>query len=170
LKKTLGRKLLSSTELETTLFEIEACVNSRPLTFVSDVMDDFDVITPSQVITDRTSLLTTPSSAEDDSADAVDFRERRVLCDARVKAFWDKWTDLYLRELPVARAARASAGGGVKCGDLVLMEEPAPRARWPLGRIKTVHPGRDGVIRTVDVMTRSGVVTRPLKKLRLLEL
>ena len=36
LKKTLGKHVLTKVELETLLVEVEACVNSRPLTFVSD--------------------------------------------------------------------------------------------------------------------------------------
>jgi hypothetical protein len=36
LKKTLGRRCPTRAELETTLCEIEACFNSRPLTFLGD--------------------------------------------------------------------------------------------------------------------------------------
>ena len=36
LRKSLGQRSLSKTELETVLAEVEACVNSRPLTFVGD--------------------------------------------------------------------------------------------------------------------------------------
>ncbi|XP_043195478.1 uncharacterized protein LOC122366890 [Amphibalanus amphitrite] len=44
LKKTLGRSVLSKVELETLLLEVEAAVNSRPLTFGSDVRDGPGVI------------------------------------------------------------------------------------------------------------------------------
>ena len=36
LKKTLGQRALTVVELNTLLVEVEACINSRPLTFVSD--------------------------------------------------------------------------------------------------------------------------------------
>ena len=36
LKKTIGAHCLTRTELETTIQEVEACINSQPLTFVSD--------------------------------------------------------------------------------------------------------------------------------------
>ena len=39
LKRSLGRRSLTRVELETTLHEIESCVNSRPLTFVGDELD-----------------------------------------------------------------------------------------------------------------------------------
>ncbi|XP_066973185.1 uncharacterized protein [Macrobrachium rosenbergii] len=39
LRKTLGTKTLSRSELETTLHEVEACINSRPLAFVGEEPD-----------------------------------------------------------------------------------------------------------------------------------
>lgn len=42
-------------------------------------------------------------------------------------------------------------------GDIVLINDKAsskvkiPRSRWNIGRILTLHPGRDGTVRSVDV-------------------
>ena len=47
LRKTLGTKSLPRAELETALHEVEACVNSRPLTFLGDETDDVAPLTPS---------------------------------------------------------------------------------------------------------------------------
>ncbi len=46
LKKTLGKKSLTREELDTVLIEVEACVNSRPLTFVGDGPEDRTPLTP----------------------------------------------------------------------------------------------------------------------------
>lgn len=50
LKKCLGSRCLSRTELETVLLEIESCVNSRPITFVGDCVDAVEPLTPSQFL------------------------------------------------------------------------------------------------------------------------
>ena len=48
----------------------------------------------------------------------------------------------------------------IKVGDVVLVIEPdLPRRHWKLGRIEAVYPGRDGLVRVVDVRT-GGVVKR----------
>ena len=49
LKKILGVKFLTKSELETVLIEIESCVNSRPLTYVSTDTNT-EIITPSQFL------------------------------------------------------------------------------------------------------------------------
>jgi hypothetical protein len=51
LKKIVGKSCLSRKALETTLIEVEATVNSRPLTFVGDTLSlyDLEVLTPEWV-------------------------------------------------------------------------------------------------------------------------
>ncbi|XP_076037767.1 uncharacterized protein LOC143023139 [Oratosquilla oratoria] len=53
LKKCLGTRCLTKCELETTLFEVEACINSRPLTYVSDDYDAKNPLTPSHFLIGR---------------------------------------------------------------------------------------------------------------------
>ena len=53
LRKTLGKLTVNKTELETTLIEIEACVNSRPLTFLGDEVDSMQPLTPSHFLIGR---------------------------------------------------------------------------------------------------------------------
>ena len=50
LKKTIGAPCLTRTELETTIQEVESCINSRPLTFVSDEPDDDEPLTPAHFV------------------------------------------------------------------------------------------------------------------------
>ena len=42
----MGKRSLTRVELETTLHEVEACVPSRPLTFVGDELDSGSPLTP----------------------------------------------------------------------------------------------------------------------------
>ena len=41
---------------------------------------------------------------------------------------------------------------------------------WPLGIIQTLHPGKDGIARAATVKTAKGVISRPVQKLRYLEI
>ena len=55
-------------------------------------------------------------------------------------------------------------------GDLVLVvDEKVHHGQWPLGRIVQVHPGKDGIVRSAKIATRSTILTRPITKLCFLE-
>lgn len=50
-------------------------------------------------------------------------------------------------------------------GDLVVLrEDNTIPTRWPLMRISSVHPGKDGVVRVVMLKTSTGLYTRPVSK------
>ena len=53
LKKVLGRAHISLTTLETMVTEIEAILNDRPLTYLSDNTQDPDPLTPSKLLYGR---------------------------------------------------------------------------------------------------------------------
>ena len=53
LKKSLGSRCLTKCELETTLIEVEACVNSRPLSYVDENPDLSNPLTPSHFLISR---------------------------------------------------------------------------------------------------------------------
>ena len=56
-------------------------------------------------------------------------------------------------------------------GSIVLVKEDhMPRLQWPIGVIVSVYPGRDGLIRSVDVKTRRGVINRSVQRLHDLEM
>jgi len=58
----------------------------------------------------------------------------------------------------------------VKVGDVVLLhEENTPRFLWPLGLVIEVKEGRDKLVRTVRVKTKSTVLVRPVSKIVKLE-
>ena len=56
-----------------------------------------------------------------------------------------------------------------KIGDLVLIaDDRCGPGDWLLGRIKDVHPGSDGLIRVVSVLTKNKVINRPMSKISFL--
>ncbi|XP_055522999.1 uncharacterized protein LOC129717178 [Wyeomyia smithii] len=53
LKRTIGMKVLTPDELQTILVQIESCLNSRPLTPLSNDPGDFEVLTPGHFLIQR---------------------------------------------------------------------------------------------------------------------
>ncbi|MEE4247202.1 MAG: hypothetical protein V2I33_17455, partial [Kangiellaceae bacterium] len=168
LRKSIGVRCLKKTELETVLHEIEACVNSRPLTFVGDAVDASSPLTPSHFLIGRTAGF--PADVLDDvEVDAEQLENREKLRRARMKMFWNKWRDSYLRSLP-AVVAKSRERGVLEIGSVVLIRDDGQRKlQWPMGVVEELLPGKDGVVRAVKLRTSSGVVVRPVQRLHHLE-
>ena len=166
LKKSLGRRLLTRAELETSLHEVEACLNSRPLTFVGDEPDDIVPLTPSHFLIGRPAGL--PAGLGDSHFTAVDLIARKDVLDGQLNEFWQRWSEEYVKGLPVCSGPNVQEL--VKVGTVVLVREDGlPRLRWPTGVIQAVFPGKDGLIRAVEVKTARGVFKRPVQRLHILE-
>ena len=52
---------------------------------------------------------------------------------------------------------------------MLIVDENSPRGSWPLGLIQDTNVGRDGLVRSAKIGTRSSVFVRPVTKLVLLE-
>jgi hypothetical protein len=97
------------------------------------------------------------------------YRERWKFVQYLANTFWKRWLKEYLPELQ-KRSKWLNKQVNVKVGDVVLLvEENTPRFLWPLGLVVEVKQGRDGLVRTVKVKTRSTVLVRPISKLVMLE-
>ena len=58
----------------------------------------------------------------------------------------------------------------LQVGSLVLiMDEKVPRGAWPLGLVLETNVGRDGLVRSARLKTKTSVLVRPISKLVLLE-
>ena len=54
--------------------------------------------------------------------------------------------------------------------DIVLvMDESMPRGLWPLARVVEPKIGRDGLVRSVLLQTKSAQLVRPITKIVMLE-
>ena len=169
LRKTVGGNCLARAELETTLHEIEACINSRPLTFVSDDPDQEKPLTPSHFLLGHDSHYLSERSEPAPIETADDARRRFDLRQSVVDKFWVVWSSEYLRNLPPWRGV--SQGHTLREGSVVLVEaDHRPRLQWPLGIITQVFPGKDGLIRTVEVKTSSGKLERSVQRVHDLEI
>ena len=160
LHKVIGGACISFRELSTLLTEVEAIINSRPISYVYDSADEGQAITPSILLCGKDLTQLPPNM--------FDYKFERKLpqtCKLRLKYlekiktyFWTRWTREYLAELTVMHATTRK-GREVrmpKVNDIVLVKEggdtvKVPRHLWRVGRILSVHEGRDGKVRSVDV-------------------
>lgn len=152
LKRTVGERRLSYEELYTTLTQIEAVLNSRPLVPSSNDPSDYTAITPAHFLIGR-EMQTVPEG------DYTQLKENRLsrwqLVQTMLQHFWKRWTAEYLPELQ--NRSKWLKTKVIEVGSLVmLVDSNAPPLQWPLGRIISTHPGKDGVTRVVTVRMANG--------------
>jgi hypothetical protein len=167
LRKILGKALLTYTEMYTVLTDIEAVINSRPLTFIGTDINDGQVITPAHLALGR-SLRTIPDATVGSSTMGP-MSSRFLYRQNLVNRFWRRWLTEYLPHLTI-RQKWFQEKPPLRVGDIVLVsEDNVKRGNWPLAAVEQIQQGKDGLIRTVILRTKSGQRRRPVQKLYLLE-
>ncbi len=151
--------------LETLFCEVESIVNSRPLTkYDSEVRDD-SVLSPNQLLMFSEGPVCFDKIISKSQICNKRYRFIQYLADQ----FWKRWTKLYLPELQ-KRSKWQEKQRSVEVGDIVLLcEENTPRYLWPLARVVEVKLGRDKLVRTVKVKTKTTTLIRPISKIVMLE-
>ena len=70
--------------------------------------------------------------------------------------FWHRWRGEYLHQLSF-RYKWVCEQPAIKIGDVLLIsEDNVSRGKWPMGRVKRLVPGKDGLARTVTLKTQKG--------------
>ncbi|XP_037778187.1 uncharacterized protein LOC119574962 [Penaeus monodon] len=170
LRKTIGVRCLSRIELETTLHEVEVCVNSRPLTFVGDEPDVSNPLTPSHFLIGRNAGFQLDISDQPSYVTRQDLIIRESVRQQQLDKFWKLWSNDYLRNLPPVVKGFVQNCNVQKGAVVLVREDHVPRLKWPLGVVTEVFPGNDNIIRSVRVKTDKGTVNRPVQKLHDLEM
>lgn len=137
-----------------------------PTTVVLDDPNDLEPLSPSHLL-----MLRAGGDLGSISLDKSDLysrkRWRQVQYHANV--FWRRWNREYLPSLqhPSKLARRQT---NVKIGDVVLaVDETIPRNTWLVGRIIEAYMGKDQLVWSAKVKTKSRTLVRPTTKLCLLE-
>ncbi|XP_062537976.1 uncharacterized protein LOC134206287 [Armigeres subalbatus] len=162
LKRTLGTSIVTPDEFSTLLSQIEACLNSRPLTPVSNDPTDLDILTPGHFLIHRPMTAVLEPSLKDLKESSLS-RWQRVQCYLQI--IWRKWSTSYLSDLQ-NRTKWIVEKKNLAVDTMVLLkDENQPPLRWPLGRIVEIHHGNDGNVRVVKVRTQDGLYTRAVSKI-----
>ena len=162
----MKHQVLTDQQLLTLLTEVEGIINSRPLTHVSEDPKDIEALTPNHILLGKHRNWT--SLRDIDEKDVTSRRKYRQV-QAFAKIFWDRWVKEYLPSL-TRRAKWRCKKPNFKVGELVILQDDNyKRGKWPLARIINVMPGKDNVVRVVQVRTKDGEYVRPISKLYKLE-
>ena len=161
LRRIVGEVKLTYEELTTTLAQIEACLNSRPLTPLPESSDALEVLTPGHFLIGKP-LTALPNPPEVNQPIAL--LRRWHLCQKLASHFWYRWSHEYLTTLNRLSKWQNPARN-LQVGDVVcLRDEPTSPTKWPLARVIEIHPGQDGRVRVVTVRTPKGTYKRPIVK------
>ncbi|GFU38720.1 integrase catalytic domain-containing protein [Trichonephila clavipes] len=164
LKRTLGKAILTYEELLTVLCDCEAVVNSCPLTYVSEDPNDLIPLTPSLFLNGKSSYDTVDLDLSEFSKFQKRIKYRRKL----IHDFRSRFRKEYLGQLRQKRPGKP--GHDFKVGDVVMIEEPSKkRVYWPLGKVISLLPGRDGKVRTLKLKCKNFELIRPIQRVYPLE-
>ncbi|XP_030596228.1 uncharacterized protein LOC115787620 [Archocentrus centrarchus] len=151
LNSVLHQQMLDDDGLHTVMCEVEAILNDRPITKLSDDPNDLEPLTPK------------PFSAEGQTTNAnkEELTRRWKYRHRLVNEFWNRWRREYLQDLRSAHTRQTPNPMQLKTGDLVLIgDDKMPRLTWKTGLITEVFPGRDGLVRSCAVRTSTGTTLR----------
>ena len=164
LKTVYKDRSFTEEALQTFLAEVESTLNSRPLTSISDDMDDYQALTPNHFLLGRSSPILPVSNIEEKE---INSRKRAV--QAATEMYWKRWRQEYLFTLS-RREKWNKVTRNFKPGDLVVVtDKNVIRSHWKLSRVIAVFPGKDDVVRIVGIKTVNGTCKRPSAPLVLLE-
>ncbi|XP_030841811.1 uncharacterized protein LOC115924133 [Strongylocentrotus purpuratus] len=155
----------SDEQLQTLMCEIEAIINSRPLTRASEDPNDLNIITPNHLLQFKTTSSPPPGRFTDkDLYSSKRWRQMQYLADI----FWKRWVREYLPALQ-QRQKWLQPQRSLKVGDIVLIaDQNAPRCSWPMARVEDVYPDSRGLVRSARLKTKMTTLTRPVTKMCLL--
>ena len=160
MKRMIGKRKLHLTQIKNLLFDIEAVVNSRPLTYIDANTDDFHPLTPAHFLTDIPNVFLPELDLSDSELIRKNLEVLTKLC-AKLKQWFTKDYLVYLVHRHKQTTMRP-----IRLGEIVLVaSEDKRRQFWPLARVVKLLPGHDSVVRVVKLRTACGSLLHPIQKL-----
>ncbi|XP_050340580.1 uncharacterized protein LOC126766984 [Bactrocera neohumeralis] len=165
LKKIAKLQKFTFEEFATLLTRIESCLNSRPISPISDDSSNLEPLTPGHFLIGTPLLTPAEPNLEDANLSIVNrWQKLKILYQHICK----RWKEEYLKELH-KRYKWKYPQRNIEVNDLVVIrnENISPN-EWKLGRIQKVFPGLDNKTRVVEIRTAQGTITRPITKIVIL--
>lgn len=162
LKRVAGKVPLTFECLYTLLVQVEAILNSRPLSPLSQNPNDLIPLTPAHFLIGKP-LTSVPER------DVKTIPENRLSLFQHIQQlkqhFWERWSKEFVSELQ-QRVKWKRTQSQLQENSLVLIKEDnQPPMQWKLGRVTQIHPGRDGIPRVASIRTAGGMVKRAFSKI-----
>nr|CDJ98122.1 Integrase domain containing protein [Haemonchus contortus] len=188
--KAIGRRILTMKQLATLLTEVEACLNTRPLTYQeTDYDDNILSLRPIDFIQNGMCITIPFDFSNEDQTDPAYIPPSEVhLLNTRLQVvnalrsscalrehFWKVWKNSYLTALREQHRRNMDNKRGSSSqpyeGEVVLIMDPCQkRTFWKLGRIEKFIRSSDGAIREVEVSSGRNSLRRPVNQLVPLEI
>lgn len=161
----LGKQTLDDEALQTLFCEVEAILNDRPITKVSDDPNDPEALTPNHILLLKGKPIFPPGLFEQRDL-YIKRRWKQVQYFAEL--FWKRWIREYLLVMQErqrwARPRKNFAPGDI----FIIADATASRGSWIMGRILTNKSDSKGLVRSVCLQTKNSVLERPVTKICLL--
>lgn len=166
LKRVVGPRVMEHRQFRALLCNIEAVLNSRPITPLTDDPHDMQALTPGHFLTNGPLIIPPPFDHLNDHD--LDGRKLWQERQKMLNHFWKRWASEYLATLQERKKWR-TLKENVAVGQLVLIkDENLPPAQWKLGRVNEVYPDKNDVVRNVLIKTEKGEFKRPVQKICIL--
>lgn len=162
MKRVIGENKLTFEEMYTTLTQIEACLNSRPISTLKDDISDINYLTPGHFTIGRAPLTLPEPSVLDISIGRL---TRWQLLQRMYQQFWSCWSRDYLHTLQQRNKWKKTKQNVEKNMIVVLKDENLPPSKWKLAKIIDTHPGLDGIVRVVTLQTQNNTIKRSINKI-----
>ncbi|XP_072375121.1 uncharacterized protein [Diabrotica undecimpunctata] len=165
IKRVMGTNELTYEQFNTLIVQVEGILNSRPLMAMSQDPTNLEYLTPGHF------LIGAPITSFPEP-DITEVPKNRIkfwnLCTQMQQHFWKKWHQDYLTQLQ-NRPKWKNKLPNLKEDMLVLLKEDnIPSFKWALARITKVIPGKDKMVRVVEVKTKNGTYVRSVTKVAVL--
>lgn len=160
-RSTLGVALTHEQAL-TVITQVEAILNSRPITAMSSDPLDYNALTPGHfLIGGPLTSLVEPNLQDKNISHLANWR----LVSSCQQRFWTRWRQEYLNQLQ-QRHKWVVNKNNICLNSLVLIaEDNLPPQKWLMGRIIELHAGSDTKVRVATVRTAHGTFKRSITKL-----
>lgn len=162
LRRMIGQSLYTYEELNTFAIQVEACLNSRPLTQLSEDPSDLQILTPAHLlIGESLKAIPEPSYIHIPQNRLKNWQNIQKL----MQTFWKRWSREYLLQLQ-NRKKWFSKENNLQIGQLVLISDKnAPPLSWKRGRVSRIIKGPDNLVRSAVVKTQTSELTRSIHQL-----
>ena len=155
LRKSIGRSNLTYEQLSTLIVEVEAIINSRPLTYIADDCDGISgCLSPSHLINGRR-IGTMPNSEHFEVISTHHTLTNKLKHHRHLLyQFTKQWRRDYLMNLRENHSLSVKKGGrdSVKVGDIVVLKnDTTKRMFWKVAIVSELLLGTDNKIRAAVV-------------------
>ena len=143
--KTVGNGMLTWSELQDVLLDVEVTMNNRPLSYVEEDIQ-LPILTPNLLQFGRPNLLPETQSHQ---LENQDLRRRARYLKKCKDVLWGRWSSEYLRGLREQHNLKHKGSKVTLAeGDVVIIKRDEKNCGlWKLGTVEELITGREGVVR-----------------------